>query len=1060
MIVAEKRSVIMQIENVVNKNIDARNGNAQTESVGISDYIRDDVKSDCEKKTATVSASNSVDMSDTIYGKPQNKKDSKDKNIAEDMIDESNQSTENRRNEMVVVANTTTTDDYNSAKDDGYDVIVTETDKIKAVLAKAGVDISIYGDSLSEEQLSDITGNAAVATMISNQLKTYDVPATDENISDCQNAIMQAKQLENISQDTKAYMVKNSMLPTISNVYKATYSSMQGAAAQQNTKYEISDAQFENLKPQIDEILNDAKIEPNEENINQCRWLLNNQLDVTPENILLADKIDGIALNTGKTDDTFYAKSVAEAIALGGKAIDATMSQDGLVTDCAIKAENVLKEATPEDVISLETEKEPVTIENLAIAIETRKSQSDKSGSGKNNSNGNSRDTEQYNSSPDMIRAQRKLEEARLYMTAEANLSLLKKGISIDTEPIERVVEQLREQENKYYRAIFSDDSIKAADERVSAYENVTEVFEQLKQQPAYVLQPDSDQKTVNEIYTDGQKLQQSFEKASQGYETLMTAPRADMGDSISKAFQNVDDILKDIGMDTIDENRRAVRILAYNNTDITEQNISRIKAVDEQVQRAFKDMTPAVTVEMIKKGISPLNMTMQEISDTARQIKSENPDEKEQKYSEFLWKLEKQNGITSEERESYIGIYRLITQVEMSDGAVIGALINQGADITMKNLLTAVRTKGKNRMDYKIDDDFSGIDTTSKVTHIDVQIETAYNTNCLRDIMDVISPEKMDFATDERWLDMTPEQLKQAVWDAKEDKVLSERYAQEQIRQFKEAVSSPENAYAFLEKYDFKTTASNLMAATRIIKNPSESVKKLWERGDNAVIRKLLDDTLEQFSEAVKTPVELAKAQEELAETAAHVMDNMIIENKETGSLDIRQMKLLCSQLRMASGMAKQENYIVPVETSDGSVTGVNLRIVRGEDKKGFVDVFMEDSLKGRIAATFEAKENGVSGTIITSEDSTRALLEKNISTFAENIGNAENEPADLRVVCMQDISAENFITGGNSKKTAEQKAFDENENKSYNVQTSRLYNIAEQFIVNISDMLDSDSQ
>lgn len=1060
MIMAEKRSVIMQIENVVNKNIDARNGNAQTESVGISDYIRDDVKSDCEKKAATVSASNSVDMSDTIYGKPQNKKDSKDKNIAEDMIDESSQSTENRRNEMVVVANTTTTDDYNSAKDDGYDVIVTETDKIKAVLAKAGVDISIYGDSLSEEQLSDITGNVAAATMISNQLKTYDVPATDENISDCQNAIMQAKQLENISQDTKAYMVKNAMQPTISNVYKATYSSMQGAAAQQNTKYEISDAQFENLKPQIDEILNDAKIEPNEENINQCRWLLNNQLDVTPENILLADKIDGIAQNTGKTDDTFYAKSVAEAIALGGKAIDATMSQDGLVTDCAIKAENVLKEATPEDVISLETEKEPVTIENLAIAIETRKSQSDKSGSRKNNSNDNSRDTEHYNSSPDMIRAQRKLEEARLYMTAEANLSLLKKGISIDTEPIERVVEQLREQENKYYRAIFSDDSIKAADERVSAYENVTEVFEQLKQQPAYVLQPDSDQKTVNEIYTDGQKLQQSFEKASQGYETLMTAPRADMGDSISKAFQNVDDILKDIGMDTIDENRRAVRILAYNNTDITEQNISRIKAVDEQVQRAFKDMTPAVTVEMIKKGISPLNMTMQEISDTARQIKSENPDEKEQKYSEFLWKLEKQNGITSEERESYIGIYRLITQVEMSDGAVIGALINQGADITMKNLLTAVRTKGKNRMDYKIDDDFSGIDTTSKVTHIDVQIETAYNTNCLRDIMDVISPEKMDFATDERWLDMTPEQLKQAVWDAKEDKVLSERYAQEQIRQFKEAVSSPENAYAFLEKYDFKTTASNLMAATRIIKNPSESVKKLWERGDNAVIRKLLDDTLEQFSEAVKTPVELAKAQEELAETAAHVMDNMIIENKETGSLDIRQMKLLCSQLRMASGMAKQENYIVPVETSDGSVTGVNLRIVRGEDKKGFVDVFMEDSLKGRIAATFEAKENGVSGTIITSEDSTRALLEKNISIFAENIGNAENEPADLRVVCMQDISAENFITGGNSKKTAEQKAFDGNENKSYNVQTSRLYNIAEQFIVNISDMLDSDSQ
>ena len=55
-----------------------------------------------------------------------------------------------------------------------------------------------------------------------------------------------------------------------------------------------------------------------------------------------------------------------------------------------------------------------------------------------------------------------------------------------------------------------------------------------------------------------------------------------------------------------------------------------------------------------------------------------------------------------------------------------------------------------------------------------------------------------------------------------------------------------------------------------------------------------------------------------------------------------------------------------------------------------------------------------------------------------------------------MQDISAENFITGGNSKKNAEHGALDGNENKSYNVQTSRLYSIAEQFIVNISDMLD----
>ena len=61
----------------------------------------------------------------------------------------------------------------------------------------------------------------------------------------------------------------------------------------------------------------------------------------------------------------------------------------------------------------------------------------------------------------------------------------------------------------------------------------------------------------------------------------------------------------------------------AYNSTDITEENIKQIKSVDEQVQRALNDMTPAVTIEMIKRGISPLDMSMSDISDTARRIKS-----------------------------------------------------------------------------------------------------------------------------------------------------------------------------------------------------------------------------------------------------------------------------------------------------------------------------------------------------------------------------------------------------------------------------------------------------
>lgn len=1074
----------MQIENLINKSTDTKNTdtktiNDMTAGMRVSDYIKTDSSDNMSKKAAVVGSSNSVDMSDTIYARPQAKNEAGNKDgtdMAENLLNDMNQTSENRRNDMIVTASTTTSNDYKAAKDDGYDVIVTETDKIKAVLAKAGVDISIYGDDLSREQLTDITGSQTEAAMLVNQMKAYDIPATDDNIKAGIDAIDRAKSLTNISNETKAYLVRNNMNPTVSNVYKATYSSSQVQNYKQkvgitdNVKQlyddnqygdkgagsqgKISDELFEELKPQLKQILDEAHIDSSDENLNQCRWLIDEDIAVTPDNVLLANQIDGITAAGENVSSDFYARAVTEALAMGKKATEATMSQDGLTFDMAKKACDVLGEATADDIVTLESDNIPVTIENLLKLIAARGKDSAASQGSANKALDN-----QITDSRDarLVTAQRKLEEARLSMTAEANLSLIKKGVSIDTEPIERVVELLKQQENKYYGALFGESSVEASDDRVRMYNNVCDIFNQMKQQPAYVLTLESADDTVYELYTAGKAMKQSLEAAVSGYETLMTSPRADMGDSISKAFQNVDDILKELQIDTSESNRRAVRILAYNSTDITEDNIKQIKSVDEQVQRALNDMTPAVTIEMIKRGISPLDMSMSDISETARWIKSENPDERDEKFSEFLWKLEKKNEISEEERDSYIGIYRLISQVEQSDGAVIGSLVNQGADITMKNLLTAVRVRGKSAMDYKVDDTFAGVDSVSRGIKIDSQIESAYHTNCLRDVLDTLSPEKMEFVKYDSWLDMTPEQLRQAVYEANEDNALSEQYATEQLRQFNQAVSVPENVYAFLEKYDVKTTAVNLMAASRLMKNPSEAVRNLWERGDSATARALLDETLRRFSESVKNPKELAQAQETLADTAEHVMDSMIIEDRHTGSIDIRQMKLLCSQLRIASNMSRQENYIVPIETADG-VTGMKLRIVRGEDKKGLVDIFLEDKKCGRVAAFFEAKENSVSAMIVTDDEQTKKLFEDNITMFEAGISDGEQR---VRI----DVALEHDISAKESK-MSDMKSNTESDNESKkqldgseSVQTTRLYHIAEQFIVNVQRVIAQDS-
>lgn len=62
--------------------------------------------------------------------------------------------------------------------------------------------------------------------------------------------------------------------------------------------------------------------------------------------------------------------------------------------------------------------------------------------------------------------------------------------------------------------------------------------------------------------------------------------------------------------------------------------------------------------------------------------------------YSRFLYQLERKKDVTEEERKAYIGIYRMVHQVEREDGAAVGAVVNTGADLQFSTLLTAARSR------------------------------------------------------------------------------------------------------------------------------------------------------------------------------------------------------------------------------------------------------------------------------------------------------------------------------------------------------------------------------
>ena len=960
-----------------------------------------------------------------------------------------------RKAQMAVLAETTSPEDYKKMQEEGFSLddttsnkIVTVTDKIKAQLAKAGVDISAFGDDLDFEQLAQITGSPELAAQIADSLREADLPLTDDNFKQIAETVDMADSLSPLDDGAVKYLIDNQLEPTVQNIYFARHSASAGymPAEQQD---------ISSFLPQVKNVIASAGLEVNDDTIATSKWMLENDIPLTKENLTYAQALRQTELTTSAEN---VAALAAEAVSEGKSAQDAVILSGYTWMEQAQNAVDTVENATDEDLVYIVEKGLPLTLDSLREAAANRVSESTVQ-----DADGNYTQKGQQ-----LLTARRQLEEIRLAMTAEANYRLLKQGISIDTEPLVKLVEQLKDQENEYYRNLLMSEGVDATKEQVELFGEVDKKVTDMRYVPAYVLgMKDADVSTINGVHEAGTELKTSFEKASRQYETLMTAPRADLGDSIQKAFRNVDDILNDLGMELTDENRRAVRILGYNSIDIMQDSVLTMKAADEEVQRVFKNMTPAVVTQMIKRGINPLEMDFTSLNQEAESIKSEElGGEDNRKFSEYLWKMEQNHKISEEERSSYIGIYRLIRQVENTDGAAIGALIQQGAPITMKNLLTAVRSeKRSSKMDYSVDYNFEGVSGTSKGSSITDQIEAAYQNNCLKDASELLTPEraKVLFEQDMEWENMTPEELKAVLTQAGEqadESSIDADYAKEQLAQLEQAANADESIYRILDKYDIPNTVSNVLAMESMLNQRNQMFRKIFgsstadHNGDDQVdaedLEAIKQELLEEFGEAVSEPADMAVAQEKLGELAENVMKTMINSDHVT-SLDVRDMKMLSAQLSVNSILAKEEQYAVPVMVND-ELMNVSVKIVRGVDKKGIVDIMMESELRGKIAATFQAKEDGIHGLIATDSEETAELFKGQTQDLSDLLGGENDDVTELHCAHIPDLDLNHFSMGAfgvDAKEETQLSDSQKAENRdTYRVQTSRLYGIAEHFI------------
>lgn len=1014
-----------------------------------------------EKMSATKakhSDSQSVFIKDSTYLNPTL---AEKETLVEEISMEGGMDATTRKNQMAVLSHTTSAEDYQKMQEEGFSLestagntIVTVTDKIKMQIAKAGGDISCFGDDLSAAEIEEITGNAALASQIEAALKEADLPVTEENLKACMETYYLADNLGPLSEGGRKYLISNKLDPTIENFYKANYSS--GG----NYVNPVVDNNYFGVKKQIENIIKQAGFAVTEETLTDSVWLLSNDMVLTTQSLTY---LEDLKAYTGEVSKEQLIHSIVNALAEGKSPKEANMLLGYSDAERAEEAAAVIENATDEDLQYLVDKEYDLTISNLKMASAQEKS-------------------EVVLNSNDLrfLTARRQLEETRLVMTVEANYSLLKRGIAIDIKPLVELVEELKNEENRYYERLLSSQGVEYSEKTVSVFAETKEKLTAIQSVPAYVLgMPKAEISSIRGVYDKGMALKVAMEKANESYETLMTKPREDLGDSYEKAFRNVDDILADLKLESSEENRRAVRILAYNHLEINEQAVLEMKAADEEVQRVFKNLTPGVIVEMLRRGENPLEMDFAQLNGVTEAIKRNMDSNDSERFSEFLWKLEKNNAISEEERKSFIGIYRLIHQVEQTDGAAIGALVNQGADLTLKNLLTAVRSGNKqNHLNVAVDNRYEeqGYVKGYKNSIID-QIMTAYQGNCLKDVKESLTPGKLSALskTNTDWMEMTPEQLAKALSETDgAEQELDAAYAKEQLNGLQQCAETSEEVYRLLERYDIPNSVQNVLAMEALVSDRNQLYKKLFGNQENqnvpdasgenfdwqTELATIKQQIIEDLGNSISEPREMAEAQEALGKLAENVMKTMIDSDNVT-SIDIREARLMQAQISIQKQMAKKETYSVPVLVGD-EVTNVTLKIVRGVDKRGVVDIMLESQLAGKIAATFQAKKHGITGMIASDSKETKADMEERLAEIIGGLG----EEAEVRVAYMKDLDLLQFANYGTVKEdavndlaegfsTAKSQADNVSEqNTDYEVQTTRLYRIAESFIKTIKQI------
>ena len=377
------------------------------------------------------------------------------------------------------------------------EAIVTVVDEIKMNLAKAGKDISKMG-GLDTDEIQAMSSSMAQAVEMTRGLS------------------------DTLPVETQAYLVKNELEPTISNIYNATYSAPVNDSGAGTPTDEDIIGLLEKLGDKLDSLIEQVEGEQSQsaqrplspEELKQTvTAMMKQDVPITKEHLEYMVELGDYE----KPSEENIINAIDDIVAEGKEPTDAYLIPGYSLMD---KAKMTFDEVMGMDANSLPT-----------------------------------------------ITARRQLTEIQLTMTVEATFTMMKNGVEVNTNDLTDLLDKLKLQETNLLQILMNGENNEATNSNINLYKQVMNEMADIQSAPAAMLGRFSNinAETFSYVHEVSVSVTAEYSRMEMTYESVGTEVRTDLGDSMSKAFQNVEDILKGLNIEATESSQKAVLVRAYN---------------------------------------------------------------------------------------------------------------------------------------------------------------------------------------------------------------------------------------------------------------------------------------------------------------------------------------------------------------------------------------------------------------------------------------------------------------------------------------------------------------